>query len=404
MSPKFTVIIPTRERSRTLFHTLRTVAEQEYDNLSIIVSDNFSRDATQEVVVSIRDPRILYVNTGKRVSMSENFEFGLSHVNGGFVLFLGDDDGLLPGAIARVHAIVQETGLQAVASGLANYCWPDHPDARLRNKMSWAVRSDVEIRKSSEWLKKVLRFETMYTFDLPGTYLGFVHYDAISRMKKNGRFYYSQTPDAYAAFACACAVEQYAFSHRPFAIHGSSGRSNGASQLTGCDDTEAEKFKQENTMPFHSSLRWCPSYHVIKAESFLQLKNFFPEVTDDYSFNLRDLLAAALNERTEPGRNAIDRAVAEMASINGVTMDDVTRRSRALMPRLRHALYQGRNLLPLRARYSGIPDASTLAVSNIYDAAKTMNVFLALNEGAVTSRYRRYARRAVRMFRGNGTR
>ena len=49
--------------------------------LDILVSDNFSKDSTEEVVGDIRDPRIRYVNTGKRVCMSHNWEFALSNVS-----------------------------------------------------------------------------------------------------------------------------------------------------------------------------------------------------------------------------------------------------------------------------------------------------------------------------------
>ena len=59
---KFSVIIPTRERSDTLQSSLKTCVGQDYDNLEIIVSDNFSTDNTREVVESFDDPRIRYIN------------------------------------------------------------------------------------------------------------------------------------------------------------------------------------------------------------------------------------------------------------------------------------------------------------------------------------------------------
>ena len=79
-SNHFTVVIPTRERCDTLEHTLRTCVMQEYTNLEIIVSDNYSQDHTREVVEYFKDSRIRYINTGKRISMSDNYEFALSHV------------------------------------------------------------------------------------------------------------------------------------------------------------------------------------------------------------------------------------------------------------------------------------------------------------------------------------
>ena len=42
-APMISVVIPTRERSRTLVHTLRTCADQDYANCEILVSDNFSQ-------------------------------------------------------------------------------------------------------------------------------------------------------------------------------------------------------------------------------------------------------------------------------------------------------------------------------------------------------------------------
>ena len=108
-NPKITVIIPTRERAVVLENALRTVTSQDYKNLEIIVSDNYSMDGTDKVVEQAKDSRIRYLNTGKRLSMSHNWEFALSHVQDGWVTFIGDDDGLLPRAISRIAEIIQQT-------------------------------------------------------------------------------------------------------------------------------------------------------------------------------------------------------------------------------------------------------------------------------------------------------
>jgi Glycosyl transferase family 2. len=363
------------------------------------VSDNFSQDNTREVVASFPDPRIQYLNTGKRVSMSENFEFCLNHVSEGFVLFLGDDDGLLPGAIRRVNTIVEETGMRAVTSGIAQYVWPNHPDERSRNKMSWSIRDDVEIRRSAEWMRNVLSFKPRYTFDLPGLYCGFVHIDIINSMKRDDVFFRSQTPDAYSAFACAVALDAYAFSHRPYAIHGASGRSNGASYFHKQDKSESNKFFQENTIPFHPMLRVCPSYRVIASESFLQLRDAFPEKTNSYKFDLNALLSAALSERNEYSRSAIDQAVMEMAAQNKLDVNHIYRQGRRIVPRIQRYLLELSKLFPLHAAYSGIPDSSIIGISNIYDASKAMVVLWGINDGVIRTRYRSYLKRFLRMFK-----
>jgi glycosyltransferase involved in cell wall biosynthesis len=397
-SNKYTVIIPTRERVETLHHTLRTVVEQEYENLNIIVSDNFSQDNTKDVVTSFHDARIRYINTGKRISMSENFEFGLNHVSNGFVMFIGDDDGLLPGAIQRVNNIVEETGMRAVTSGIAQYVWPNHPNNRLRNTMSWSTRKNVEIRDSSEWMQNFLSFKSLYTFDLPGMYGGFVHMDVVSSMKKNGLFFRSQTPDAYSAFASAVGLNKYAFAHRPFVIHGASGRSNGASYFHKQDKSESEKFFRENTIPFHELLRVCPSFRVIASEAFLQLRDAFPEKTSQYKFDVLELLSAALCERNDHSRAAIEQAVSEMATINNIDMNRVLRLAKNKWPQIQRYLFELPKLLPLTVQYTNVRDTAKIGVFNIYDAVKVMPVFWGLNDGVVLTRYRLYIKRFFSLF------
>ena len=111
---KITVVIPTRERCDVLEKSLKTVTSQNYDNLEIIVSDNFSTDKTKDVVRRANDPRIKYINTGKRVSMTHNWEFALSHVTDGWVTIIGDDDGLLPESLNKIAKIIQSTDRKSV--------------------------------------------------------------------------------------------------------------------------------------------------------------------------------------------------------------------------------------------------------------------------------------------------
>ena len=90
---KFSIVIPTRNRAKTLYHTLRTCISQQYVNFEIIVSDNNNVDNTKDVVDSFDDNRIRYINTQNSIGMTSNWEFALSHVTGDYVMYLGDDDG-----------------------------------------------------------------------------------------------------------------------------------------------------------------------------------------------------------------------------------------------------------------------------------------------------------------------
>ncbi|MBC7791131.1 MAG: glycosyltransferase family 2 protein, partial [Anaerolineae bacterium] len=118
-NPRFTVIIPTKDRAEYTYHTLRTCAVQDYDNLDIVVSDDGSTDDTRAVVeeAARKDPRIRYVSPGAGVGMLDNFEFALDQVKPGYVIALGGDDGLLPYGVQGMQDILADTGQEML-------CWP----------------------------------------------------------------------------------------------------------------------------------------------------------------------------------------------------------------------------------------------------------------------------------------
>ncbi|MDB5822791.1 MAG: hypothetical protein JWR21_1495 [Herminiimonas sp.] len=366
---KFTVIIPTRDRADTLEHALRTCLLQEYDNFEVIVSDNFSADNTKEIINRYRQSNLRYFNTGKRVSMAENFEFALSHVADGFVMFIGDDDGLLPDAIEYVSKIQREYGSLAISGKNAEYCWPSFPDEKRKNLLKWGCSVEsVEIRESRRWIGRCLNFRDTYTFQMPKLYHGFVHKSVIDKARYSGSYFGSITPDAYSSFATAFFVDQYAFSHRPFTVGGASGRSNGVSGFESKGSNEEQiKFFEENTIPLHHLYKACPSLEIYMAEAFSQLSSRFPELTAEFSVDFEMLLRSALshmNVRTAP---VIMSAVQEMARINAVNLDRRSLRYMRLNMLSRCDVLAGRARNSLRG--VRIRDASVFGVENVFDAA-----------------------------------
>src|SRR5260221_11421836 len=93
------IVIPTRERAETLGFTLRTALAQTTNNYEVIVSDNFSQDNTKSVVAKAADHRVRYVNTERRMSMCDNWEIALDHSRGKYIIFIVDEDAIMPDAL-----------------------------------------------------------------------------------------------------------------------------------------------------------------------------------------------------------------------------------------------------------------------------------------------------------------
>lgn len=111
---KITVIIPTCERSETLYHCIKTCLNQDYANYELLISNNASTDNTDDVISSFNDSRIRYIKTDEKLSMSEHWEFALSHVKDGYVMIIGDDDGLIPNSLNYMDKLVRQYNVEAI--------------------------------------------------------------------------------------------------------------------------------------------------------------------------------------------------------------------------------------------------------------------------------------------------
>ena len=66
-NPRFSIVIPTRERAETLWHTLHACLAQRFDSYEIFVCDNCSSAATKETVKSFESRKIKYIIDRKQL-------------------------------------------------------------------------------------------------------------------------------------------------------------------------------------------------------------------------------------------------------------------------------------------------------------------------------------------------
>jgi hypothetical protein len=371
MLPRITALIPTRDRADVLEHCLRAARRSNYADFHIIVCDNASSDSTRDVVQSIRDERITYINPGVRLAMSANWEYGLSHVEDGWVTILGDDDALLPRALERVADIVSSTDLKAVRANGCSFLWP--PPGSPHGLLVRTLRTEVEIRDCRTWLAHVLEGRAPYT-ELPVLYNGgFVHMSALRELQaRTGSIYKSLNPDVYSGVALCQVLSRYAYSHDALAINGRSRHSGGSayfsSRLGDALPDPAAAFYSEANIPFHPALlanqKLPPRcLHLMTVECYLQssVLRSTTNLSIDYLKHVRIALAAATVHRPE-----IVRWATAMASVHGFRLDARTGLAVALL-RWVYAIRRLRSCWSslLTQRFEG---SATQPLTNIDDA------------------------------------
>jgi glycosyltransferase involved in cell wall biosynthesis len=271
---KFTVIVTTRERANTLYWCLKTLVAQDYENLEILVSDNFSQDNTKEVVDSFTDKRIRYINTGRRVEMTVNYEFALSHVTEGYVHYLGDDDGMLLGGITNVNIIANMTNQQILSCAKANYTWDGAGEYANMGYLS--LLKTVSIAQTKTMLEKYQRYEIEDFFGLLSIYHQcFVDIQLINKIKQqtSGKFFRACAPDVYSSLILPRYVDSYANSNLCVSIVGTSPRSNGANLHTRNLKGELGTFyKEMQDFPLDEELKSIFLNTMTELDALLQIE------------------------------------------------------------------------------------------------------------------------------------
>lgn len=101
--PFLSVVVPTIQ-GHFLKDSVGCLLQQSFSDIEIIVSDN-DASVADAVLSAFPADNIRQIKTGRRLSIYENWEFGVEHATGQWVTLLADDDALLPGAVERIRQV-----------------------------------------------------------------------------------------------------------------------------------------------------------------------------------------------------------------------------------------------------------------------------------------------------------
>jgi glycosyltransferase involved in cell wall biosynthesis len=373
----FTVVIPTRERADTLLWTLKTCVSQDYENLTILVSDNCSVDNTEEVVRSFKDPRIKYIKTSGRISMSANWDFALEHIKPeGYLCFIGDDDGLTPNSLTHIDRMLAENPVDAITSNaMAIYHWPEHLDTEEKGNLAISLRPTYRVLDTRKFFLKSL--EALSCVQLPQLYHGFVKAEIIHQFKKRGgNFFMSSCPDIYSSVVLGNVLSKHIFSEYPLSIHGLSQHSIGSSgSLKHINENLVNQFWQEKPPPFHEKLVVCSSKSIVYADSFMHARNSFPDIPE---VDIKRVITSAYRDSAKAKfsetRNTMLEAIRQMGVKNNLIdyVDKVMSVPNDSVPES-FELYYGFNPVTEKMRLK----TTDFGLKNVYDIFKLCRNLLA---------------------------
>ena len=229
---KISVVIPTRNRSEFLRYCVNTCLAAEDRDIEIVVSDNNSVDDTRQRIEPIDDPRLRYISTGQDLSMRQNFEFALGHATGDYIIFIGDDDGILPSGLVSLRRVIDRDQPDVALWRHITYDWPSGAGGSTPGRLKFRCRDFRGPMKRIDPMKAFRAFcqaKQVNYREGANIYHGCVHRRVIDevRSRQGGTYFNDLSPDINTALTNLTASRSILWFRNPVTIAGAGEKSTG---------------------------------------------------------------------------------------------------------------------------------------------------------------------------------
>jgi glycosyltransferase involved in cell wall biosynthesis len=149
-----TVGLPVYNGEPTVASAIRSVLDQQYERLELIISDNASNDGTEEICreLASSDARISYHRQPESIGLLNNFCYVLTRARGEYFKWLGDDDWIHPAFISRSAGVLGAEPSLVLVTTQQSYL-DDDGSIRTSPYGGSALRSHRSIERFQEMLR-----------------------------------------------------------------------------------------------------------------------------------------------------------------------------------------------------------------------------------------------------------
>ena len=207
---------------------------QDYADWEIVVSDNASKADVAGYVRRLDDARIRVQRFDRLITVTDNWNAALEQSSGDYFIMLGDDDALLPRALARTAALIAAwRHPEAIYAQALQYAYPDvipgHPEPFLQTGYNEFLRGRHEAflmprATALRMVRGAMDFRIRYGFNMQHFV---VSRALVEKLRPRGPFFQSPYPDYYAANAVLIAADSVVVTPEPLAVIGISPKSFG---------------------------------------------------------------------------------------------------------------------------------------------------------------------------------
>lgn len=165
--PLVSVVVPVYNVEKYVDSSIKSLLEQDYDNIQVIIVDDGSTDSSPAIVDEIekRDVRVEVIHTtNKGLGAARNT--GLEKAQGKYITFIDSDDFVTPHGLSKMVETLESTGSAFVVGSIERF------DSKHVWQPQWVLETHSETRLSislnqhPEILYDVFAWNKLYRLDI----------------------------------------------------------------------------------------------------------------------------------------------------------------------------------------------------------------------------------------------
>jgi len=202
MKPLLSIVIPTRNRQNYAYSSIKSILSINHQSLELIIIDNSDSTKLEKLIENITDKRLVYHYNNNPLSMVHNFNLSMKYVNGKYVCFIGDDDGINTETM-KIVEWANENNLDAIIpSNPVTYSWPspkNNGEMIIYPFDRKIVKEDVKKNLNLFFKSGAIYYRD---YGLPKVYHGVVKKEYFDKVfDKLGYYFGGLSPDIFASIA-----------------------------------------------------------------------------------------------------------------------------------------------------------------------------------------------------------
>jgi len=106
--PAVSVVMPAYNAERFIGKAIKSILSQKFEDFEFIIINDGSRDKTEEIILSYKDPRIIYIKNEANKGLSYSFNKGISLARGRYIARMDADDISLPDRFSKQYSYLED--------------------------------------------------------------------------------------------------------------------------------------------------------------------------------------------------------------------------------------------------------------------------------------------------------